>query len=154
MNEKDQMDWFIKKDSEVLGPMTWKDITFMKRAKELNKLDHIKSSMDEDWIQICDFTDFDEETSSPSEGILPDGTDAVFLLGLLAFFIGAGLYFLNPFYGDAILITSLAMEIGSVAYSIKYKLKGAAKTVGNIIAISWICLQGFITVFFIINTFT
>ncbi len=163
MEEKDGFDvrsiqWFTKKDDEIKGPLKWDDVSFMLSARELDKKDCIKSEMDNDWIQISDYPDFNKIFSQTNRGsidsILPDGTDAIFMFGLLAFFIGAVIFFIVPLIGLIILVISLIFEIGGVVYSFRFKPADNVKTVGNIIAIIWTCFQGLVTLFFLLLHFS
>lgn len=156
MNHKEEGPiWLVKIGSQVYGPMTWDDVIIMRQNKDLSDDDLMKSTTDSRWYPVEDFfpgIDLQKETDD-FEGIMPKLSDAIFLLGLLGFFVGVGLFFLNRYLGDVVLILSLAVEVWGIYYSKKNEPEAVAKTIGNIFAILWVIFQGLITVFFVLVTF-
>lgn len=153
-----KLSWRVKRGSEVEGPMGWEDVVFLVRANEIDRKDHIRSELDEDWIQVSDYPDFSRIFSKKDKndmyGIKPDGTDAVFLFGMFVFFVGAVVFFFSSTLGIVVMGLSLILEIGGIIYSFKYKPQGRAKVLGNIFAIIWICFQAMASIFIILIYFS
>lgn len=152
------MNWYIKKDNDIQGPIKWNDVSFMIRAREISIRDYIKSESDQDWIQISDFPDFKktftERGGNESGDIMPDGTDAVYYLGMLAFFIGIVAILFTVVVGVVFLLISLLFEIGAIIFSFKNYTDDLGKTVGNILAIFWTCFQFIATIIIMIIKFS
>lgn len=147
------MNWYVKEESETVGPMKWRDLEFKVRSGEISKNGSIKNDMDNQWVSISEyFSQMDSKGNDELGGLIPKGTDVIFLLALFTFFIGVGLYFVNNFLGYGTLIVSLVFEYGSIYFSHKNDARSITKNVGNIIALVWAILQTLITICFIIFT--
>lgn len=147
------MDWYVKEGSDISGPMDWWDLEVGVRSGEISDNGYLKNDRDNQWIPIKEyFSELDSKKGVASGGLMPNGKDAVFLLGLLTFFIGVGSFFLNNFLGYGILMISLVLEFGSIYFSHRNDLKSITKNVGNILALLWAGFQSLITIGIIIFT--
>ncbi|MCK5773674.1 MAG: hypothetical protein KAH57_07775 [Thermoplasmata archaeon] len=151
--QRERMDWYVRDGSETVGPMDWWDLEVGVRSGEISNKGHLQNDVDGEWIPIKEyFSRLDREKGDAFGGLMPNGKDVIFLLGVFTFFIGVGSLFLNNFLGYGILMISLAMEFGSVYFSHRNDPGSATKNVGNVIALLWAGFQGLITAGIIIFT--
>ena len=141
------MEWFVKNGSDIVGPLDWWDLEVGVRSGEISDIGYLKNNKDNEWISIKDyFSKLDGKEDDAIGGLMPNGTDAIFLLGLFIFFIGVGTLFLNNFLGYGVLLISLMFEFGSIYYSHRNTPKSITKNVGNILALLWAGFQTLITI--------
>ena len=151
--EREQMDWYVRDGSDIVGPMDWWDLEVGVRSGEISDNGDLQNDVDGQWITIKEyFSELDREKGDAYGGLMPNVKDAIFLLGIFTFFIGVGSLFLNNFLGYGILAISLALEFGSVYFSHRNDSGSVTKNVGNILALSWAAFQSLITVGILIFT--
>lgn len=141
------MEWFVKEGSDIVGPMDWWDLEVGVRSGEISNNGCLQNDVDKQWISIKEyFSELDSKKGGAFGGLMPNGKDAIFLLGLLTFFIGVGSFFLNNLLGYGILMISLVLEFGSVYFSHRNDPKSITRSVGNILALIWAGFQSLITI--------
>jgi len=155
-HEKDRLNWYVRDGYQTKGPLRWRDVEFQFRNGEIPPDGMIMNNIDNRWVSITNhFSEGEYEKDDENDeihGLLPNKTDAIFLLGLLAFFIGFGLYFVNNFLSYAVLLISLGLEFGGVYLSHKKDPRSILKNIGNMFALMWVVFQTIITLPFIFLT--
>lgn len=150
-NEK----FMVRHGTMVRGPLSYKDVEFLVRLKEIPPDAEFRTTEEFEWSPISQLVGREGAIDREVKGLLPNMTDALFYLGVFLFFVGAVIYFaVHPIVGDLVLIGSLVLEVYPVVRSFKKEPKAVTKTIGNIIALMWSAFQGLLTLLLLVLTFS
>jgi hypothetical protein len=141
--------WFLSDRDRTFGPLSWFQVKDMADSAYVTPWAQIREVSWPQWAPITMYFRVKTRKELEAEALIPNLYDAIFWIAVFIFVLGVLVGIGNPILGIFLMFLSLPLEILAIFLESRQKEKVITRTLGNAIAIVWIVIQFFLTLFII-----
>jgi hypothetical protein len=141
--------WYVSDMGRTYGPLSWYLVQELSDSARVSPWAQIREESWHQWVPITMYFRVKTQRELEADALKPNVYDAIFWIAVFIFVFGVVMSISIFVLGVFLMFLSLPLEVLAIYLETKDNKKIVTRTLGNAIAILWMVVQFFLTMFII-----